>query len=38
MKDKLEFVSAIITNKEGNVLLLKRKKTLKKNKNVTFGD
>ena len=29
MKDKLEFVSAIITNKEGNVLLLKRKKTLK---------
>jgi len=28
MKDKLEFVSAIITNKEGNVLLLKRKDTL----------
>ena len=29
MTDKLEFVSAIITNKEGNVLLLKRKNTLK---------
>ena len=29
MKDKLEIVSAIITNKEGNVLLLKRKDTLK---------
>lgn len=28
-KDKLEFVSAIITNNEGNVLLLKRKKELK---------
>lgn len=27
-KDKLEFVSAIITNKQGNVLLLKRKDTL----------
>lgn len=27
-KDKLEFVSAIITNNEGNVLLLKRKKDL----------
>lgn len=26
--DKLEFVSSIITNKEGNVLLLKRKDTL----------
>lgn len=28
-KDKLEFVSAIITNDEGNVLLLKRRKDLK---------
>ena len=28
-KDKLEFVSAIITNNEGNVLLLKRRKDLK---------
>lgn len=28
-KDKLEFVSAIITNSEGNVLLLKRRKDLK---------
>ena len=28
-KDKLEFVSAIITNNEGNVLLLKRRKELK---------
>lgn len=28
-KDKLEFVSSIITNKEGNVLLLKRLDTLK---------
>lgn len=27
-QDKLEFVSAIITNKEGNVLLLKRRDTL----------
>lgn len=27
-EDKLEFVSAIITNKQGNVLLLKRKNTL----------
>ena len=29
MKDKLEFVSSIITNKKGNVLLLKRKDSLK---------
>lgn len=28
MKDKLEFVSSIITNKEGNVLLCKRKDSL----------
>lgn len=28
-KDKLEFVSAIITNNDGNVLLLKRRKDLK---------
>lgn len=28
-KDKLEFVSAIIANNEGNVLLLKRRKNLK---------
>jgi len=28
MKDKLEFVSSIITNEKGNVLLLKRKDTL----------
>ena len=28
-KDKLEFVSAIITNNEGNVLLLKRRNELK---------
>ena len=28
MKDRLEFVSSIITNKKGNVLLLKRKDTL----------
>ena len=28
-KDKLEFVSGIITNKEGNVLILKRRKDLK---------
>lgn len=28
-QDKLEFVSAIITNKEGNVLILKRRETLR---------